>query len=58
MVNMQALGISTSLYVGDTAVPECEDDENITVIPLHVVVNLCCSCMIVKQLEIVCVKVT
>ena len=28
MVTLQALGISTSLYVGDTAVVECEDDDD------------------------------
>ena len=28
MVTLQALGISTSLYVGDTAVAECEDDDD------------------------------
>ena len=29
MVTLQAVGISTSLYVGDTAVPECDDDDNV-----------------------------
>ena len=28
MVTLQAVGISTSLYVGDTAVPVCEDDDD------------------------------
>ena len=28
MVTLQAVGISTSLYVGDTAVPECEEDDD------------------------------
>ena len=28
MVTLQAVGISTSLYVGDTAVPVCEEDDD------------------------------
>ena len=62
MVTMHAFGISTSIYAGDNARPECNDDgddeavedqqqDEVTPfenIPILVLVNVCCSCMIVK----------
>ena len=72
MVTLQAICISTSLYVGDTAVPVCVKMTTMRkmnrmrtyylrtslLIQLHVVVNFCCLYTIAKQLDLFSIKTT